>query len=83
MQLYLIVTDLTVIQQNLDHGNQQTTLDYIGILDGDHRTPDDAYGTIWLQPLWEKLANRRNKRIDFSESNIEDFEIDKTNWGFF
>jgi len=58
-RLYLVGTDLTAVQQNLGHDNQQTTLDYIGSLDADYRAPDDAYGTVWLQPLWEALADRR------------------------
>jgi site-specific recombinase XerD len=57
-QLYLIGTDLTVIQQNLGHDNQQTTLDYIGQLEGQVRAPNDAYGTVWLQSLWEQLMKR-------------------------
>lgn len=60
-RLYLVGTDLTAIQQNLGHDNQQTTLDYIGSLDADYRAPDDAYDTVWLQPLWEELAHRRKR----------------------
>lgn len=47
-RLYMIGTDLTAIQQNLGHENHQTTLDYIGELDGQVRAPNDAYGTAWL-----------------------------------
>lgn len=54
-QLYLAGTDLTAIQQNMGHENQETTLHYIGRLDADQRAPDDAYGTSWLQPLWQAL----------------------------
>lgn len=55
-QLYLIGTDLTAIQQNMGHAHQDTTLGYIGTLDARQRTPADAYGSAWLQPLWESLA---------------------------
>lgn len=55
-RLYLIGTDLTAIQQNLGHDSQKTTLAYIGTIDAHQREPEDAYGTLWLQPLWEKLA---------------------------
>lgn len=57
-RLYLVGTDLTAIQQNMGHDNQDTTLNYIGLLDAEQRAPDDAYGTAWLQPLWETLAHR-------------------------
>ncbi len=59
-QLYLVGTDLVAIQQNLGHDRQETTLDYIGILDAEQRTPGDAYGTTWLQPLWEQLAQQES-----------------------
>jgi len=78
-RLYLVGTDLTAIQQNLGHDNQQTTLDYIGSLDADYRAPDDAYGTVWLQPLWEELAHRRKQppssvdiEIQSMDANSED-----------
>jgi site-specific recombinase XerD len=54
-QLYLIGTDLTAIQQNMGHEYQDTTLTYIGVLDAKKRTPQDAYGTTWLKPLWDEL----------------------------
>jgi len=78
--LYLVGTDLTAIQQNLGHDNQQTTLDYIGSLDADYRAPDDAYGTVWLQPLWQQLAHRRNQTVSSVETEIQimddNFEAD-------
>jgi integrase len=58
-RLYLVGTDLVAIQQNLGHDHQDTTLSYIGKLDAEQRAPDDAYGTVWLQPLWETLAHRQ------------------------
>jgi site-specific recombinase XerD len=70
-RLYLVGTDLTAIQQNLGHDNQQTTLDYIGSLDADYRAPDDAYGTVWLQPLWEALANRRKQPPSSIKTEIQ------------
>ena len=48
-------------QQNLGHDRQKTTLDYIGSLDELH-TPGDTYGTAWLQPLWEQLAQMEAAR---------------------
>ena len=57
-RLYLVGTDLTAIQQNMGHDHQDTTLNYIGQLDAEQRVPDDAYGTAWLQPLWDTLARR-------------------------
>lgn len=78
--LYLVGTDLTAIQQNLGHDNQQTTLDYIGSLDADYRAPDDAYGTVWLQPLWQQLAHRRKQTVSSVETEIQimddNFEAD-------
>ena len=52
-RLYGAGTDLVAIQQNLGHDHQDTTLSYIGKLDAEQRAPDDAYGTVWLQPMWE------------------------------
>jgi hypothetical protein len=57
-RLYLVGTDLMAIQQNMGHDNQDTTLNYIGQLDAEQRVPTDAYGTTWLQPLWDTLAYR-------------------------
>lgn len=60
-RLYLIGTDLTAIGQNMGHTNQETTLGYIGALDGKHRAPKDAYGTAWLRPMWKALGQQAKK----------------------
>ena len=60
-RLYLIGTDLTAIGQNMGHTNQETTLGYIGPLDGKYRAPKDAYGTTWLRPMWKALGQQAKK----------------------
>jgi len=78
-QLYLIGTDLTAIQQNLGHEHQDTTLDYIGTLDADYRAPDDAYGTVWLQAFWDRLARKSsffNLKRNFVQVKPEMLEFD-------
>jgi site-specific recombinase XerD len=72
-RLYLVGTDLVAIQQNLGHDHQDTTLSYIGKLDAEQRAPDDAYGTVWLQPMWETLSHRqKTSTITVEEMQLPD-----------
>jgi len=74
-QLYLIGTDLTAIQQNMGHEYQDTTLTYIGTLDAKKRTPQDAYGSTWLKPLWDELAGDRDEMITIEGDQWDDIPL--------
>ncbi len=74
-RLYLVGTDLTAIQQNMGHDNQDVTLNYIGQLDAEQRVPDDAYGTAWLQPLWDALSHRAADAASAEEPSLSPVPI--------